>query len=227
MISPSPTAPEGSVTTLPRYSVSDFPPSCAILCRLTHPLIAFAFSLLRRDVPCNVLGRDVGKGLTDLVKKLNATSIDDFLRRLEIWREREFNKALDSGRESLADQISDRAACLRLFCDNLPEDRRSISELLRKIDSLFADRAEGVVTLATIHKSKGLEWSKVFLLDSDLIPSRWAKLAWQRRQEDNLLYVAITRAKLDLVYITSNSWKRDEQQALPASGTMEDLFSDI
>jgi hypothetical protein len=33
------------------------------------------------------------------------------------------------------------------------------------------------------------------------MPNRWARKAWQLQQEDNLIYVAITRAKSTLVEV--------------------------
>jgi superfamily I DNA/RNA helicase len=55
-----------------------------------------------------------------------------------------------------------------------------------------------------------MEWHRVFILDAHLMPSKWATRAWMREQEDNLAYVAITRAKSRLSYITSGGWGKDE-----------------
>ena len=45
-------------------------PSLAILCRNNAPLLSLAFKLLRRNIGCIMLGRDIGKGLQTLSKKL-------------------------------------------------------------------------------------------------------------------------------------------------------------
>ena len=64
-----------------------------------------------------------------------------------------------------------------------------------------------MVTLSTIHKAKGMEWSRVYFLDSWRLPSKFARIAAEDgnpealRQENNLSYVAITRAKHELIYI--------------------------
>lgn len=52
--------------------------------------------------------------------------------------------------------------------------------------------------------SKGREWDRVGFLDPHLIPARWAKQPWEREQETNLLYVATTRAKNELIYLNSD-----------------------
>jgi DNA helicase II / ATP-dependent DNA helicase PcrA len=59
----------------------------------------------------------------------------------------------------------------------------------------------GRVTLATIHKAKGLEANRVWFLCPSLCPSKWARQDWQKAQERNLIYVAITRAKSELIKI--------------------------
>ena len=66
--------------------------------------------------------------------------------------------------------------------------------------ALFAEGA-GKVTLATIHKAKGLEAKRVFWLNSSDCPSKWARQEWQVQQEMNLCYVATTRAQEELVLI--------------------------
>ncbi len=65
------------------------------------------------------------------------------------------------------------------------------------VDRVFAPRRAAARCLS-IHKAKGLEADRVFLIRPDLLPHRLAKLPWQRVQEENLLYVAITRAKTEL-----------------------------
>jgi superfamily I DNA/RNA helicase len=98
---------------------------------------------------------------------------------------------------------------LRFFVDSLDEDSRTVESLLAKIELMFTDQPEATrLTLSTVHKAKGLEFETVFILDRDkYMPSRYAVQAWQKTQEQNLLYVAVTRAKLRLVYINSECWK--------------------
>ena len=69
------------------------------------------------------------------------------------------------------------------------------------IHSLFADGVDNCTTLATYHRSKGREWERVILYEhSERCPSKAARQQWQKEQEDNLAYVAITRAKSTLVF---------------------------
>ena len=73
--------------------------------------------------------------------------------------------------------------------------------MISKIDALFSDSTSGIV-LSTVHKAKGLEADTVHILNPELMPSRWAKKEWEREQESNLIYVAYTRAKQKLSFIS-------------------------
>lgn len=172
-----------------------------VVCRFNAPVVRAAYSLLKQGIPCVVLGRDIGKGLQSLLKKLNPTSIDDLTEKVEEWRTKEKNKA--AARDNVAKQeaIDDKADSLLVFaamCEN-------VGELDQRIESMFSDQgADEVVTCCTIHKSKGLEAKNVFIVDFHKMPSKYATQPWQKEQERNLIYVAVTRAKSRLQAVLVN-----------------------
>lgn len=202
-----PSAPEGEVKRLDIYRPSDFPASACILCRNTAPLVGFAYSLLKRDVSCRILGRDIGANLISLIKKLRPINLEDFDQKLAVWLEREVNKALAEDRSP--ERLYDQAECLRFFVESLDEDSRTVESLVAKIELMFTDQPESTrLTLSTVHKAKGLEFHTVFILDmGKYMPSRWAQQEWAKVQEQNIIYVAVTRAKHTLIYINSDCWK--------------------
>lgn len=204
-----PDAPEGAVLRMGQYQPSDFPVGSAILCRNTAPLVAFAYSLLHRDLPCRILGKDLGRQLSDIVKKRRAFNLEDLVDKLRLWHDREVEKAIVDDRSP--ERITDQHDCLTFFIAGLDDDSRSVDSLLAKIDLMFTDQSdEGTsrITLSTVHRAKGLEFPTVFILDrAKYMPSRYAKQPWQLAQENNLLYVAITRTIETLVYINSDCWK--------------------
>jgi superfamily I DNA/RNA helicase len=82
-----------------------------------------------------------------------------------------------------------------------------VNDLVNEIYSMFGDEKEmaqkQLLTLMTAHRSKGLEWNRVFILGrATLMPSPYAKKAWEQQQESNIEYVAITRAKAELIDVT-------------------------
>lgn len=206
MITHAPNAVEGKVAALPSFTAATFTRGSAILCRNSAPLVSLAYGLIARDVPCIILGRDIGEKLVSLVKKMMATNIPDLLARLDNWRERETSLAMQRGADPST--IEDQHAAIVVIVQSQDENARTIADLCARISLLFSDEnVKSKVVLSTIHKAKGEEWDKVFLLDWGLIPSKYATQTWQKRQERNLQYVAITRTKNELYYINSNTWK--------------------
>ena len=62
------------------------------------------------------------------------------------------------------------------------------------------ERVDSIV-LCTIHKAKGLESEIVYVLNENLIPSPMARSEQQLKQEQNLKYVARTRATEEMFYL--------------------------
>ena len=180
-----------------------------VLCRNNKPLVSLAYDLLKSGVPCYVEGRDVGTALKKLAQKWKIKSLADLDNRLDSFLARETSKALAQKNEGLAAMIEDRVDTLRVFMERVREkDLHTVKDLVDDIDSMFKDTKPGqrpkCITLSTVHKSKGREWNRVFWLDKEeTLPSKWARQDWQLAQEDNLCYVASTRAEHSLVHISS------------------------
>jgi superfamily I DNA/RNA helicase len=94
-------------------------------------------------------------------------------------------------------------------------------DLIEKINTIFTDDSKDGVCLSTIHKSKGLEADNVYILCPSLMPSKHARQKWEIIAEDNLMYVAITRAKKTLNYIS--------EKLFPANlfGDNDDIVSEL
>jgi hypothetical protein len=171
----------------------------AVLSRNNAPIMGLAFKLIRRGISCYVLGRDLGRGLVSLVKKLapdEATPTPVLLERLEAWRTAEFTKARANDKPELASKISDRVECILAVVSGT--EATDTGQVTRQIERLFA-RETGRVVLSTIHRAKGLEWPAVLHLDPWRIPSKWSRGNERAmEQEANLLYVCETRTKHSL-----------------------------
>lgn len=196
-------APEGIVKLLHHdWSPSTFQRPDLILCRNNAPLVRAAFQCIRAKVPCHVLGRDIGKGLVALVHKMRALSIRDLRDKLDRHLESETRKAVAAGRPQQVSALHDKVSTLRVFMEE-GGDTANVTDLTDRISELFeTDQPNGTLTLATVHKSKGLEFGRVFLLDKELI-GKYAVTPDQIQQEKNVKYVATTRAKTELYYISS------------------------
>jgi superfamily I DNA/RNA helicase len=198
-IEPAPGAPAGVVNDLNKdWNTGMFQSDDLIVCRTTKPLVALAYRLLRDRIPAKIMGRDIGAGLISLIKRQKATSIDQLIERVSNWAAREADAALLQGKESKAQAQQDKADAIIVLCETLPEHERTVEHLVEVINNLFTDRASNCLTLATIHKAKGMEADRVWWLNRRQCPAKWAKKDWMQEQERNLCYVATTRAKSEL-----------------------------
>jgi superfamily I DNA/RNA helicase len=96
-----------------------------------------------------------------------------------------------------AQAVQDKAATLHA----LMIGTSTISELEDKIDTIFSDNVVGIV-FSSVHKAKGLEANKVFILEPKLMPHPMAKAEWEKNQEKNIQYVAYTRSLDQLILVS-------------------------
>lgn len=203
-----PGAPRGEVTDLPARDFKkfwmvpgQFQPDDLILCRKTAPLISLCFQLIRKNIPARVEGRDIGKGLIALARRWKLKSINALKDRLVAWRDKEMAKLKAKKKEAAAEALADRVECLLA----LTEGCDTIDALVQRINTMFEDsngEERKTLTLMTVHKSKGAEANRVFILGfRDYMPSKAARQPEDVQQEINLMFVAVTRAKQELYLV--------------------------
>lgn len=181
--------------------------SIMVICRNNGPLLALAFGLIRSGVGCYMLGREMGKGLIALSRKLcpeDGATRDVCAGKIGEWMESECSLARANKQEEKVAGITDRGECLLAVIDS---GCRDAGELRMMLSKLFS-REAGQVMLSSGHKAKGLESDVVLHLDPWRIPSKYAREATkegddrQLVQEWNLKYVIETRTKH--TYIEAN-----------------------
>ena len=169
-------------------------PTDMVLCRYNAPLVRPAFTLLQQGIKVNIKGRDIGTGLLTLIKKLRPKNLDDLVNKLAVWETTEKTKAEKKKRNT--ESIEDKYDVLMAFIDNV----ESIPKLKSYIKDIFSDnRSE--ITFSSIHKAKGLEADNIYVLQPELMPSKYATKDWELQQESNCAYVAFTRAKKALYMV--------------------------
>lgn len=187
-----------------------FTPDVSVLCPFNAPLISFAFKLLKEKIAVRVLGKEIGEGVAKQLRKLGAFNVGQAREMVKDWYEEQRRKIDQDDEDKLA-ALQDKYEVLMVFLDEEP-DNESIENVALRVEAMFAEKPEGgILTLSTIHKAKGLEWDHVVLIDSDRLLNTMRKRKdklvpmqpWEIEQRMNLLYVAITRAKQKLVYVTS------------------------
>lgn len=186
------------------------PMNASVLCRLTKPLVALAFSLIRKKIACKVEGRDIGQSLKKLVTRWKVQDIEALEEKLLTYLEKETTKLLAKKQETKLAIVEDTVETIKVIIDQCRiEKKYEVNDILTYIDELFEDEVKGVLTLSTIHKAKGREWETVYWLNrAGTCPSPWARQKWQQEQELNLCYVAATRAKNELIELTVSMEKK-------------------
>jgi DNA helicase-2/ATP-dependent DNA helicase PcrA len=190
-----PDAPDGVIEHLREGMVySEAKPGDAILSRSNAPLMPICLGLIKAGIAARIEGRDIGAMLIATVRKMKARSIPEFFDRLSKWTSK-LRKRISKRKhdDELMKQVHDQEQTLAALAEGL----NSIGEIEDRIKTLFCDSDENskpAVILSTVHKAKGLEWDKVFIL-------RGTFLRRHTREEQNIYYVALTRAKKHLVFL--------------------------
>lgn len=173
----------------------------AVLCRNNAPLFKLGFMLLNARVPVRMQGKDIGARIEWLVNKADrakALDRENLLGRLD-----EIIADMPDGRQESARDIAE-------VIEATPGV--GTKEILANIKTLIAQDAADGITLSTIHAAKGLEWERVFFLDRWRLPSKFAETEEQLQQERNLEYVAVTRAKRELIMIDMPRKRKEEEE---------------
>jgi len=209
-IESSPTAIDGTVKHIGMSDFYELPSfGDLILSRRNAPLIGTAFRLISRGVQARIRGRDIATGLVKLIKAADKVVIDNagkfsesFPAKLKISIRHKIDlldQSPDS--EALKESLQDQLDCILAFMSGRP-DIQTNEQLCTEIQKLFADDGASV-WLSSIHRAKGLESDRVFILDAENIRAN-CRLHWQREQELNLEYVALTRSKNELHLVYKN-----------------------
>jgi len=181
-------------------------PGDFILSRTNAPLVSACLKLLRDGKRANIEGRDVGAGLKGIVRKVDRIAPGDFegfCAALERWYEREIAKAELRGEKGLPtiERVSDQYETLCSLMDGLD----SADAIISRIEMLFEDTKDNdgrKIILSSVHRSKGLEADRVWLLEDTFFSRRKKPPQWASAdEEENIEYVAITRAKELLTWV--------------------------
>ena len=190
-IEAAPNAEEGSVNEIPVHQMENLvKPGDFILSRVNAPLIKWCLALLKARVPANIQGRDMGQQLSSLIKKSSSKTVAGFLSWLEEYEDTEVARLANIRRDSSI--VSDKAECLRVLCDGA----KTLDEVKDNINHLFKDGDDkDRVILSSTHKAKGLERDRVFMLKDTYKVGKGI-------EENNLAYVAYTRARRELFLVS-------------------------
>jgi superfamily I DNA/RNA helicase len=205
-----PNAPEGLEKFITSEQMLDLAkPGCFILSRTNAPLVPLVFYFLKKKIPCNIQGRKFGTGFLSLVYKSKAKSIADFKKFLLSWAQEEKKKLEEIKKPTVF--LMDKVECLSILSSSVG----SIKELIELIQKMFSDQEdESKIVLSTVHRAKGLERETVFVLMDTFLGFS--------EEENNIRYVAYTRAKNELYLVSDPKKKKYENSKKSFSSSNKD-----
>lgn len=194
---------EGNVTVIVKDEdsyLTKVQPGDMCVSRANAPLAKQCMKLLKRGTRAYIKGRkEAAQEIVSLITKLKAKTVKSLITKLGEWFEVESTKELarKNPRESKIELLADKRDTALAFT----EDSKTVKDVIKRIEDIFTEQTEAVV-LSSVHRAKGLESKRVFILAPGGFRGRHPKTQnWEWEQELNLRYVAITRAIEELVYV--------------------------
>lgn len=131
---------------------------------------------------------------------------EDFLKEYADLRKMRFEELLD-----VVDELHESSRGFSSYTEWFKHMEDYKEELKRQAHNSRSNNCEGIYII-TMHSSKGLEFSTVFLVDVNegITPHKKAVLPESIEEERRLFYVAMTRAK-ELLYIFSTKQRYDKE----------------
>jgi DNA helicase II / ATP-dependent DNA helicase PcrA len=199
------------------FSYANLKDGDMVLCRMTFPLVCLCIKLLNQNKKATIIGSDIGKSLVTMIEGCRRKSEDFVMSNVfsrlynekiklieKIMLQSGINKE-DAEEDSKVILMGEKINVIEALSMGVEDP----SIVINKITNIFSDETKTGIILSTIHKSKGLEAERVFIIHKELMPSKYAKLDWEIEQEKNLRYVAYTRAKKTLGFINDfDAWEK-------------------
>lgn len=215
----APDAPEGRVDWIEdRHLAKWLRQGDLVLCRYNAPLVRWCLEMLRQGQRATVRGRELGEEILRIAKaavrrgRANpaglATHIEALLAE-EIGRIRaqghdlEMRARLEEARRDLY------AAARAVIEDGLQRGLKTYAELERHTLALF-DAEQNPIVFSTVHRAKGDEADRVFILHSEAMMAAYAKTPAAVAGEECVQFVALTRARRHLVFVRQAKADEDE-----------------
>ncbi len=211
--------------TMEDFSCSQLKEGDLALCRRNKPIVELCYEAIKERRKAAIIGEeDVAKDMLLVIDKCQDIDMSKDLDRFE-----EAEMRLVKGRHlwMRIPFIKDFYDCLRFLVKQIPNRE----ELVGTIEKIFGFKkgtntsnneekevkddtdSSNVIRFSSIHRAKGMEAETVYLLAPELFfvaPKECQDAftdqeSWTYKEERNLLYVALTRSKKNLICTLSYS----------------------
>lgn len=188
---------------------SQIKPGDLVIARCSSSLIDLHLKMIVRGIPCNLVGSSLQQDLLNLLEDIAEQT------GFEYQKLTEFAQTYLKFKQSIYEQNDNGAILLLQLNDQIKAveaiynhfQSKSLAELASSIKQLFGSEDDEAVLLSTIHRAKGMESERVYIAEPLTLPLLWeSQKQWQEQQEQNLLYVALSRSTKDLFLIGDAFW---------------------
>lgn len=193
----APSAPEGEVQQVKGLQASELLPGDFVLSRTNAPLLRLFFQCVAAGRPAVVQGREgfldeLVSAVEGAMEQAGSRAPLDDVKRLAL---EPFNRAIaaKASEEEETSDLADQRDCLKTLFERC-SSAAQVLEQLKRLNKTDAAAAAKAVCLSSVHRAKGLERDRVWMLADTFRKGR-------SDEESNLYYVAITRAKKTLILV--------------------------
>lgn len=213
-----------------------------VICRFRDPLRGLAMDLVNKDLKVKIHPDELDLFIGDYKKNftprevcevLTEDSVDGFFERVKQKNEKRIRIENKNADILLRDRIiTEECNLLEETLEFLKSkffewQLNTVESILKRLKVMLSDPSEEAIKISTIHRAKGLENNRVFILKYDILPflSKCTQ-EWEIAQEHNLHYVAVTRAKQVLFLCVGNIDPKDSAFVPDVTAIIEDAGQD-
>lgn len=178
-----------------------------VICRYTAPLVQHCLALLRRQIPAVVLGKDIAKRILRIAEELFPRGLHNWRNVLRAYRATEETRIQ---RDAANDNEAERETIILhdlldsvgiLIAEVVTRGGTTVEHLTDYVTRFFSDDHGAPIIFSTVHKAKGKEADRVFILHPENMPAVYARTDTAARGEACVQFVALTRAKKELIFV--------------------------
>lgn len=203
--------------------VNSAKPGDLIISRLRAPIVLLVFSFIDKNIKVQIHEDEVREIINEIKNIFKQNELNQIISSLSYGFDdlktevmNRWNWIIQKNSEGITDSternlyvenekkyLEKKLDFLHKKYEQWKNDCDTLNDILKRIKD-YISATDNAIKLSTIHRAKGLENKRVYVLNYDELPFfRLQQKDWERIQEINLKYVAITRA-LNELYLIEN-----------------------
>lgn len=213
-ITPRDNAQPGTIEVISESSLWDESLDCRIrpgdlvIARCSNVLVDLHLKLITKNIPSNLVGSHLKQELINLVEDISEQTgfkYQEFIGFAQSYLKSRQNLCEQNKTDPVIIlQLEDKIKAVKAVYYHFKSE--SLSKLTSSITKLFGTEEEETVILSTVHRAKGMEAKRVYIAEPVALPLLWEnQKLWQKQQEQNLLYVALSRST-DALFLIGNAF---------------------